>query len=374
MGQGIAEVCARAGLPVILCDVDEDNAIKGLAGIGRSLARTPEGGKTTAQDREHAWSLITATADLSRVAKADLVIEAITENETAKATLFRQLDELITGPDTVLATNTSAIPISRLAGVTRRPEAVIGLHFFNPVPRMPLVEIIPGVRTSKATEQRVTAFAGETLGKQPISASDRAGFVVNSLLVPYLLAAVRMVGAGVATPEDVDRGMTAGCGHPMGRCGWRTSSAWTPWWRLPGHCTKNTGNRSTPLRRCCAEWLSRECWGRKAGKASTIIRRNELVNDDGPNSRTGRQPARRFAQPSARRSGDHARPIGVGVEIFEGLTELPFYNEDLDPVPAAEVLRTEVRAADAALLVSPEYNGTMPHGGVRAHGSGRRDC
>ncbi|MDX3128386.1 3-hydroxybutyryl-CoA dehydrogenase [Streptomyces europaeiscabiei] len=216
MGRGITEVCARAGLRVTLCDVTEDRARAGLAGVADSLLRAEKRGALTSEDRAHALAGISATGDLSRLSGANLVIEAAVEDEQAKTALFRQLDEVVTDPAAVLASNTSSIPIARLAAATGRPESVVGLHFFNPVPVMPLVEIIPSLRTSKATELLVRAFADETLGKRTIVTQDRAGFVVNSLLVPYLLSAVRMVSSGTATAEDIDTGMTAGCAHPMG--------------------------------------------------------------------------------------------------------------------------------------------------------------
>ncbi|MFF5978860.1 3-hydroxybutyryl-CoA dehydrogenase [Streptomyces olindensis] len=215
MGRGITEVCARAGLHVTLCDVTEDRARAGLAGVADSLLKAEKCGALSPEDRAHALAGVSVTGDLSRLGGADLVVEAAVEDERAKTALFRQLGE-VTGPETVLASNTSSIPIARLAAAAGRPRTVIGLHFFNPVPVMPLVEIVPSLHTSQATERRVRAFAGETLGKRTIVAQDRAGFVVNSLLVPYLLAAVRMVGSGTATAEDIDTGMTAGCAHPMG--------------------------------------------------------------------------------------------------------------------------------------------------------------
>jgi 3-hydroxybutyryl-CoA dehydrogenase len=216
MGRGIAEACARAGLHVTLCDVTEDRARAGLVGVADSLLKAEKRGTITPQERAHALAGISVTGDLSRLAGADLVIEAAVEDERAKTELFRQLDKVVTDPAAVLASNTSSIPIARLAAATGRPQAVVGLHFFNPVPVMPLVEVIPSLQTSKATELRVRTFANETLGKTAIVTQDRAGFVVNSLLVPYLLAAVRMVGSGTATAEDIDTGMTAGCAHPMG--------------------------------------------------------------------------------------------------------------------------------------------------------------
>ncbi|MGW4911854.1 3-hydroxybutyryl-CoA dehydrogenase [Streptomyces sp. NPDC004270] len=216
MGRGITEVCARAGLRVTLCDVTEDRARAGLAGVADSLLKAEKRSTLTSQDRAHALAGISATADLSRLAGADLVIEAAVEDEQAKTALFRRLDGILTDPAAVLASNTSSIPIARLAAATGRPEAVVGLHFFNPVPVMPLVEVIPSLHTSEATRTRVRDFADGILGKKTIVAQDRAGFVVNSLLIPYLLAAVRMVGSGTATAEDIDTGMTAGCAHPMG--------------------------------------------------------------------------------------------------------------------------------------------------------------
>ncbi|WLW50132.1 3-hydroxybutyryl-CoA dehydrogenase [Streptomyces sp. YU58] len=216
MGRGIAEVCARAGVHVTLCDVSEERARAGLAGIADSLLKAEKRGALTPEDRAQALTRVSVGDDLSRLSGADLVIEAAVEDERAKTALFRRLSEVVTDPAAVLASNTSSIPIARLAAAAGRPQTVIGLHFFNPVPVMPLVEVIPALHTSKATELRVRAFVGEALGKKTIVTQDRAGFVVNSLLVPYLLAAVRMVSSGTATAEDIDTGMTAGCAHPMG--------------------------------------------------------------------------------------------------------------------------------------------------------------
>jgi 3-hydroxybutyryl-CoA dehydrogenase len=195
--------------------VTEDRARAGLAGVADSLLRSEKRGAPAPEDRAHVLARIAVTDDLSRLSRADLVIEAAVEDEQAKTALFRQLDK-VTDPAAVLASNTSSIPIARLAAATGRPESVVGLHFFNPVPVMPLVEVIPTLHTSKATELRVRSFAGDILGKKTVVAQDRAGFVVNSLLVPYLLAAVRMVSSGTASAEDIDTGMTAGCAHPMG--------------------------------------------------------------------------------------------------------------------------------------------------------------
>lgn len=215
MGTGIAEVCARAGARVILYDVSDERAKAGWDGVGRSLERAARRGLLPPGERDAALAVITPTSEIRRLGTAELVIEAAVENEAAKAELFRQLDE-VAADAAILASNTSSIPIARLAAATRRPQSVVGLHFFNPVPAMPLVEVVPSLRTSEETERRVTAFAGSVLGKRVIRSRDRAGFVVNSLLVPYLLAAVRMIESGTATAEDIDTGMTAGCAHPMG--------------------------------------------------------------------------------------------------------------------------------------------------------------
>jgi 3-hydroxybutyryl-CoA dehydrogenase len=216
MGSGIAEVCARGGLDVIVREIDSAAAEAGLARIEASLARAVRAGKITAEDRDAALARLTVTTRLEDLADRELVIEAATENPVVKAALFAELDRVVAGPDAILATNTSSIPIIQVAQATRRPERVVGLHFFNPVPVQRLVEVIPSVLTSPGVVERVTALVTKTLGKTTIKAPDRSGFVVNALLVPYLLAAIRMLDAGYATAEDIDLGMTLGCAHPMG--------------------------------------------------------------------------------------------------------------------------------------------------------------
>jgi 3-hydroxybutyryl-CoA dehydrogenase len=216
MGSGIAEICARGGLDVIVREIDSAAAEAGLARIQASLARAVRAGKITAEDRDAALARLTVTTRLEDLADRELVIEAATENPVVKAALFAELDRVVAGPDAILATNTSSIPIIQVAQATRRPERVVGLHFFNPVPVQRLVEVIPSVLTSPAVVERVTALVTKTLGKTTIKAPDRSGFVVNALLVPYLLAAIRMLDAGYATAEDIDLGMTLGCAHPMG--------------------------------------------------------------------------------------------------------------------------------------------------------------
>jgi 3-hydroxybutyryl-CoA dehydrogenase len=216
MGSGIAEVCARAGLDVIVREIDDAAAAAGRARIEKSLDRGLAAGKLTAGDRDVALGCLTYTTSLDDLADRDLVIEAATENPQVKAALFAELDTVVKLPDAILATNTSSIPIVEVAGATARPAQVVGLHFFNPAPVQKLVEVIPSVLTAADTSDRARAFVTEVLGKTAISAPDRSGFVVNALLVPYLLSAIRMLEAGHATAEDIDTGMVLGCAHPMG--------------------------------------------------------------------------------------------------------------------------------------------------------------
>ncbi len=213
MGSGIAEVCARHGHDVTVVETSEEALAAGLERLERSLARGVERGKLTAGESAEARGRVTGAVDLDALADRELVIEAATENEAAKLEIFRRLDAVV-DPDTVLASNTSAIPISRLGAATTRPERVVGLHFFNPAPVMELVEIIPALLTSPATLDRARDFA-TGLGKTCVVAPDRAGFVVNALLIPYLLAAIRMVESGTSA-ETVDTAMRLGCAHPLG--------------------------------------------------------------------------------------------------------------------------------------------------------------
>ncbi len=215
MGSGIAEVCARSGSEVILCEVSEAAAETALARIRKSLARAERSGKLAAADREAAEGRLRAVTDVAELADRDLVIEAVIEEEAEKVAIFQALGKVVR-PDALLATNTSSIPIMKLAAVTPSPERVIGMHFFNPVPVLPLVELVPSLLTSPRTVERADAFASGQLGKHTVLSKDRAGFVVNALLIPYLLAAVRMVESGFASAEDVDTAMVDGCAHPMG--------------------------------------------------------------------------------------------------------------------------------------------------------------
>ncbi|MFC1407782.1 3-hydroxybutyryl-CoA dehydrogenase [Streptacidiphilus sp. N1-12] len=216
MGSGIAEVFARAGLEVKVSEANGEALELGRTRLTGSLDTAVRRGKLAEADRDQALSRISFTTDLADFADRDLVIEAVAEREDVKTAIFQRLDQVVERRDAVLASNTSSIPIVKLASATSRPEQVLGIHFFNPAPVQKLVEIIPTLTTSAETVARAEAFAREVLAKEPIRARDRAGFVVNALLVPYLLSAVRMFESGVATAEDIDKGMEAGCAHPMG--------------------------------------------------------------------------------------------------------------------------------------------------------------
>jgi 3-hydroxybutyryl-CoA dehydrogenase len=216
MGAGIAEVCARAGLDVLVTEVSPKAARAGQDRVTRSLHRAVHAGKLTQTERDKALSAIRFTTELAELADRELVIEAVTECAEAKSGVLAALDEIVVGRGAILASNTSSIPIMRLAMATSRAPQVIGIHFFNPVPVLGLVELIPCLLTSQETYWRAEAFITATLGKTAIRCPDRAGFVVNVLLIPYLLAAIRMLESGFAAAEDIDSGMVLGCGHPMG--------------------------------------------------------------------------------------------------------------------------------------------------------------
>ncbi|NNF54792.1 MAG: 3-hydroxybutyryl-CoA dehydrogenase [Acidimicrobiales bacterium] len=216
MGSGVAEVCALAGIPTIVVEANAAAAEAGLARIRKSLGRGVNAGKRTEEEAAEAEALISVVADVASLADCDLIVEAIVENEKAKVAVFKQLDEVVTSPAAVLASNTSSIPIMKLAMATGRPENVVGIHFFNPVPVLPLVELVTSLHTSKATKARAEHFAAKQLDKRVIVSQDRAGFIVNALLIPYLLSAIRMYESGFASKEDIDDGMVAGCAHPMG--------------------------------------------------------------------------------------------------------------------------------------------------------------
>jgi 3-hydroxybutyryl-CoA dehydrogenase len=214
MGTGIAESVAVAGLPVVVRDIDAASIAAAEQRIDTSLARAVRGGKLDASHAEVARERIALTTDLDAIAGADLVVEAVPEDERLKLEVMEAINA-IASERSIVASNTSSIPIAQLAQVIRNPERVIGLHFFSPVPVMTLVEVVVALDTSPQTVQVAKDFA-ERIGKRPIETKDRSGFIVNMLLVPYLMAAVRMFEDGFASREDIDAGMKLGCGHPMG--------------------------------------------------------------------------------------------------------------------------------------------------------------
>ena len=216
MGAGIAEVCARKGLEVVVVEANPEAVERGREKVLRSLEGAVTRGKLSEDERIETVLRLDFTHEWDALADRVIVIEAVSEDPLLKVAAFRQLDQVVLSPDAILATNTSSIPIMRLATATSRPAQVIGLHFFNPVPVLPLVELVPSLMSSPATIERVTSFASEVLGKQVIRSKDRAGFVVNALLIPYLLSSIRMFESGFATAEDIDSGMVHGCAHPMG--------------------------------------------------------------------------------------------------------------------------------------------------------------
>ena len=216
MGGGVAELTAKAGLPTVVREVTPEVAERSRAGIQKSLDRALERGKLDEAAHEAALGNLSFTTEIGDLGDCDLVVEAVVESFDLKAEVFRALDEVVASPDAVLATNTSSIPIIDIAMATGRPERVIGMHFFNPAPVMKLVEVIPSVRTDPAVTDLITAFATDVLDKVVVAAKDRAGFVVNMLLVPYLNAAMRMYADGHATAADIDNGMKLGAAHPMG--------------------------------------------------------------------------------------------------------------------------------------------------------------
>ncbi|WP_077062488.1 3-hydroxybutyryl-CoA dehydrogenase [Streptomyces sp. MP131-18] len=216
MGSGIAEVCARSGLDVRVAETTGEALELGRTRLVNSLEKAAGRGKISEAERDAALERITFTTDLGEFADRDLVIEAVVENEQVKTEIFQVLDQVVTRQDAILASNTSAIPLVNLAVATARPAQVLGIHFFNPAQVQRLVELIPALTTSEETIKRAEALVARVLGKHPIRAQDRSGFVVNALLIPYVLAAVRMFESGAATREDIDSGMELGCAHPLG--------------------------------------------------------------------------------------------------------------------------------------------------------------
>jgi 3-hydroxybutyryl-CoA dehydrogenase len=214
MGGGIAQVAAQAGFPTMVVEANPELLDKGLRAVRKSLDGLVERGRVDAAQRDAAWSRLAGTVRLEDLADADLVIEAITENVGLKKETFARLDQ-ICPPPALLASNTSSCTITEMAAATRRPAQVLGLHFFNPAPVMKLVEVVRTILTSEETIRTAWGFV-QALGKTPVAATDTTGFIVNRLLVPYLLEAVRLLESGIASKGDIDQAMKLGCGYPMG--------------------------------------------------------------------------------------------------------------------------------------------------------------
>ena len=216
MGSGIAEVCARAGLDVMVREANAAAMEAGQKRLTGSLDRALGANKITEEERDAAFSRLSFTTDFAELSDRQLVVEAVIEDEATKTDVFAQLDKVVADSDAILATNTSSIPVMKLGMATNRPEQVVGVHFFNPVPVLRLVELVPSLLTAQGTIDRAVDFAEHTLNKRVIRSNDRAGFIVNALLVPCILSAVRMMESGYASAEDIDLGMVEGCAHPMG--------------------------------------------------------------------------------------------------------------------------------------------------------------
>jgi 3-hydroxybutyryl-CoA dehydrogenase len=214
MGSGIAEVAAKSGYETHVREINDALAGKGSAAIRKSLDRAVDKGKLEATDRDAALGRITVTTRLEDLADADIVIEAVTEDLDLKIEMFRTLDEAC-GPDTIFASNTSSLTIAAMAAATERPDHFVGLHFFNPVPVMKLVEVVRSIAVAPDVYKRAFDFA-RSLGKEPVEARDTSGLIVNRLLVPYMLDAIRCLEQGLASMEDIDKSMSLGTGHPMG--------------------------------------------------------------------------------------------------------------------------------------------------------------
>lgn len=216
MGAGIAQTFACAGLDLRLAGRTPDSVDRGRRKLIRSLDRDVDKGGLTHEERDAALVRVTFTSDLAELADRELIIESVVEEETTKIEVFRSIDKIVENPDAILATNTSSIPIMKLAQATSRPGQVLGTHFFNPAMRMQLVEVVESLLTDSETTKRTTRLLTEALGKEVVLSQDRAGFVVNALLIPYLLSAIRMLESGFASAMDIDKAMTLGCAHPMG--------------------------------------------------------------------------------------------------------------------------------------------------------------
>ncbi|HEX2093503.1 MAG TPA: 3-hydroxybutyryl-CoA dehydrogenase [Longimicrobiaceae bacterium] len=214
MGSGIAQVSAAAGYETVVREISDELCERGIGGIGKQLAKAVEKGKLSAEDREATLGRLRGTTRLQDLRDCDIVIEAVVEDLAVKNEMWRTLDG-VCGPDTIFASNTSSLTIADMAAATKRPERMVGLHFFNPVPVMKLVEVVKTIATDPRVFRTAFNFA-RSLGKEPIVCKDNSGFVVNLLLVPYMMDAIRALEQGVATTEDIDKGMQLGTGYPMG--------------------------------------------------------------------------------------------------------------------------------------------------------------
>ncbi|GAA0223581.1 3-hydroxybutyryl-CoA dehydrogenase [Cryptosporangium japonicum] len=216
MGAGFAESCCRAGQAVTVVVRDEDARKRGADRLADALGRAVRKGRISADERDRALTRISFATSLSALRDSNFVLEAVRERAEEKVEILAELDRIVDDPDAVLATNTSSIPIMKLASATRSPERIVGVHFFNPVQVMPLAELTGSLRTSPATMDRAESFVVDVLSKQTVRTQDRAGFLVNGLLVPYLMSAIRLLESRGNTADEIDRSMTLGCGHPMG--------------------------------------------------------------------------------------------------------------------------------------------------------------
>jgi 3-hydroxybutyryl-CoA dehydrogenase len=214
MGSGIAQVAAAAGYETLVREVSDELCERGIGGIGKQLGKAVEKGKMAAEDRDALMGRLRGTTRLEDLADCDIIIEAVVEDLAVKNEMWKTLDA-VCGPDTIFASNTSSLTIADMAAATKRPERMVGLHFFNPVPVMKLVEVVKTIATDPAVFDTAFAFA-RSLGKEPIVCKDNSGFVVNLLLVPYMMDAIRALSEGVASIEDIDKGMQLGTGYPMG--------------------------------------------------------------------------------------------------------------------------------------------------------------
>lgn len=214
MGSGIAQVCAASGYTTVVREISDALCDRARAAIVRSFEKAIEKGKATAADRDTALARLTFTTSLADLASAGIVIEAVVEDLAVKSQMFAELDTLC-GPDAIFASNTSSLTIAEIAAATSRADRFVGMHFFNPVPAMKLVEVVRAIKTSTDTVERALSFV-QSLGKEPIRARDNSGFVVNLLLVPYMIDAIRALESGVGSISDIDKGMTLGAGYPMG--------------------------------------------------------------------------------------------------------------------------------------------------------------